>query len=163
MEKLVYGYNPGAIGRIAEMHAKYYSRHWGFDVFFEAKVAGDLSGFMGRFEEERDGLWTISGGERIIGSVAIDGIKAGSDVGAHLRWFIVEPSLQGAGWGKRLLKEAISFCDGKRYQRVYLWTFEGLAAARHLYETFCCRLVSQQEGDQWGTVVTEQLFERLSL
>ena len=33
------GYVPGAIGRVAEMHALYYHREWDFGMFFEAKVA----------------------------------------------------------------------------------------------------------------------------
>ncbi len=32
------GYVPGAIGRVAELHGKYYQEHWGFDIFFESKV-----------------------------------------------------------------------------------------------------------------------------
>jgi hypothetical protein len=33
------GYIPGAIGRIVELHGRYYHEHWGFDLFFESKVA----------------------------------------------------------------------------------------------------------------------------
>jgi hypothetical protein len=58
------------------------------------------------------------------------------------------------------MTEAVSFCDYQAYRRIFLWTFAGLDAARHLYETFGFRLVSQQEGEQWGTRVTEQRFER---
>ncbi|MHB8830043.1 MAG: GNAT family N-acetyltransferase [Syntrophales bacterium] len=162
MEKLVAGYYPGTIGRIAEMHGAYYHRHWGFGLYFEAKVATELSQFMSRFEEGRDGLWTIHNGERIAGAVAIDGIKADENEGAHLRWFIIDPQLQGQGWGRRLLNEAVSFCDGKGFRKIYLWTFQGLTSARHLYEAAGFRLVFQKEGGQWGTKVTEQLFERLS-
>jgi hypothetical protein len=37
--KIVQGYIPGMIGRIAEMHGSYYSREHNFGRFFEAKVA----------------------------------------------------------------------------------------------------------------------------
>jgi GNAT superfamily N-acetyltransferase len=160
MEKIVTGYHPGAIGRIAEIHAVYYSRHWGFGLFFEAKVATELSEFMSRFEEGRDCLWTVTDGKRIAGSIAIDGINASDPEGAHLRWFIVDPRLQKKGWGKHLLNRALSFCDGKGYHKIYLWTFEGLTSAHHLYEDSGFRLVFGQEGRQWGTSVTELLFER---
>lgn len=160
MEKLIEGYYPGAIRRIAEMHASYYHRHWGFGLFFEAKVAMEFSEFISRFEEGRDGLWTILHGRRIAGAVAIDAIKADGNEGAHLRWFIVEPQLQGRGWGKRLLHEAVSFCDAKGYRKIYLWTFQGLSSARHLYEASGFRLTFEQTGEQWGTRVTEQLFVR---
>jgi GNAT superfamily N-acetyltransferase len=153
------GYRPGAIGRVAEMHADYYHRHWGFGLFFEAKVATELAKFLCRFEKERDGFWTILSGNRVAGSIAIDGLQAKTE-GAHLRWFIVSPEIAGSGWGRRLMTEAVSFCDRQAYRRIGLWTFAGLDTARHLYESFGFRLVSQGEGEQWGARVIEQRFER---
>jgi len=35
-ETTIGGYVPGAIGRIVELHAAYYSKHWQFGLFFEA-------------------------------------------------------------------------------------------------------------------------------
>jgi GNAT superfamily N-acetyltransferase len=153
------GYCPGAIGRLAELHGDYYHRRWGFGLFFEAKVATELAEFLSRFEQGRDGFWTLRCDGRVEGGIAIDDLKA-ADAGAHLRWFIVSPELQGKGWGRRLLAEAVSFCDRQRYERIGLWTFAGLDAARGLYESFGFRLVSQDEGRQWGTPVIEQHFER---
>lgn len=152
------GYTPGAIGRIAELHAIYYHRHWGFYVFFESKVATELSEFLCRFNEIHDGFWVASVDEKILGSIAIDGINFDSK-GAHLRWFIVTPENQGYGIGKILLEEAIEFCRKKGFGRVYLWTFAGLDAARHLYEKYGFRLCKLCEGNQWGKTVTEQMFE----
>jgi hypothetical protein len=37
-------------------------------------------------------------------------------------------------------------------------SFEGLGAARHLYEKRGFRLVEQRRGKQWGTEVNEQRF-----
>ena len=152
------GYVPGAIGRIAELHAIYYHKHWGFSVFFESKVATELSEFLRRFKEERDGFWVASVDGRIVGSIAIDGLNHDSK-GAHLRWFIVAPESQGQGVGKILIEEAIEFCREKRFGQIYLWTFAGLDAARHLYERHGFRLCKQCEGNQWGKTVTEQMFE----
>lgn len=159
MQNEISDYRPGAIGRVAELHATYYHRHWGFGLFFEAKVATELAEFLRRFEKERDGFWTIRHEDRVAGAIAIDGFKAATD-GAHLRWFIVSPEMHGKGLGRSLMTEAVSFCDRQAYRRIFLWTFAGLDAARHLYETFGFRLVFQQEGEQWGTRVTEQCFER---
>ena len=153
------GYCPGAIGRVAEMHAAYYHRHWGFGLFFEAKVATELAEFLGRFDEERDGFWTVRSGNRVEGSIAIDGLKAEAE-GAHLRWFIVSPEIQGGGWGRRLMSEAVAFCDRRAYRRIFLWTFAGLDAARYLYEVFGFHLVSEAQGERWGARVVEQRFER---
>jgi GNAT superfamily N-acetyltransferase len=151
------GYAPGAIGRIAEMHARYYSNHWGFGAFFEAKVATELSEFLGRFDERRDGFWTACSDNRVQGSIAIDGIKAESE-GFHLRWYIVSESLHGQGIGCRLLSTALDFCRERHCKQVFLWTFKGLDAARHLYEKRGFELVHEQQGSQWGTRVTEQKY-----
>jgi GNAT superfamily N-acetyltransferase len=152
------GYVPGAIGRIAELHGTYYYRDWGFDLFFESKVAIELSEFLRRLHEVHDGFWVASVGEKIVGAIAIDGTNHNSK-GAHLRWFIVAPENQGHGIGKMLLKEAIEFCRRKKFGRVYLWTFSGLDPARHLYERFGFKLCEEREGNQWGRTVTEQRFE----
>lgn len=149
---------PGLIGRIAELHGTYYHHQWRFGVYFEAKVATELSEFLTRFDKTRDGIWLATVKGRVEGSIAIDGMLA-PDKGAHLRWFIVSDALRGKGAGRRLIDAAIDFCRIKGYKMVYLWTFEGLHAARHLYEDMGFQLVKQQSGFQWGTEVNEQYFE----
>jgi len=67
-------------------------------------------------------------------------------------------ALRGRGIGERLIDAAIDFCRNKRYKQVYLWTFEGLDAARHLYEKVGFELVEQHKGRQWGNKVNEQRF-----
>ena len=156
--EIISGYIPGAIGRVAELHAAYYHRQWGFGLFFEAKVATELAAFLSRYDEQRDGFWIASAGGRIEGAIAIDGVHAAAE-GAHLRWFIVSEPLRGKGVGNQLMGTAIGFCASRGYKRVYLWTFEGLHAARHLYEKNGFRLVEQHKGTQWGREVNEQRLE----
>lgn len=153
------GYTPGDIGRITELHATYYSKHWGFGLPFEAKVASELAEFLGRYEKSRDGFWTARSEQGLVGSIAIDGID-GQTEGAHLRWFIVAEGLQGSGIGGRLMRTAVDFLRERGHKRIYLNTFEGLDAARHLYEKEGFRLVRQWRGTQWGKEVNEQRFER---
>jgi GNAT superfamily N-acetyltransferase len=156
--EIVRGYVPGSLGRVVELHGAYYHRHSGFGLFFEAKVALELSGFLKRYDGHRDGFWTVRQDGRVEGAIAIDGIHSDSE-GAHLRWFIVSDNLRGRGEGRRLLDAAVDFCGSKGYRRIYLWTFEGLDAARHLYEMAGFRLVEEHRGSQWGTEVNEQRFE----
>ena len=151
------GYLPGAIGRIAELHGTYYAAHWQFGLFFEAKVATELASFLKAYDGQRDGLWLAVVDGRIEGSIVIDGSHA-DDQGAHLRWFILSDALRGKGAGRRLIASAVDFCRANGYPRIYLWTFEGLDAARHLYESTGFKLERQETGSQWGTVVNEQLF-----
>jgi len=155
------GYLPGSIGRIAELHGAYYHVHWNFGLFFEAKVAVELSEFLKQYDTNRDGMWTATVDNRVEASIIIDGIHAQTK-GAHLRWFISSDNLRGKGTGRVLIEKAIRFCHQKKYKKVYLWTFEGLDAARHLYEDAGFEMVKQQSGVQWGTEVNEQYFELIN-
>jgi GNAT superfamily N-acetyltransferase len=156
-EITISGYVPGAIGRLAELHAQYYSAAWDFGLFFEAKVAAELSEFMMIYDKSGDGLWIVSQDGSVEGGIAIDGTEAKSE-GAHLRWFILSEKLRGQGLGNRLMEEAVSFCRGCCYHQVYLWTFQGLLPARHLYEKFGFKMTEQRPGQQWGKEVLEQRF-----
>jgi GNAT superfamily N-acetyltransferase len=152
------GYEPGCIGRIAALHALYYAGASGFGVEFEAKVAAELSEFCLAYVRGRDALMLARDSE-IEGSIIIDGSRA-DEAGAHLRWFITSDALRGQGVGRKLLEQALAFSDARGYKKVYLWTFEGLGAARHLYEAHGFTLVHQQAGRTWGRLVNEQRFER---
>jgi GNAT superfamily N-acetyltransferase len=102
--------------------------------------------------------WVATANKKFAGAVAIDGYNAMAD-GARLRWFIVDPEYQGAGLGNRLIFRAVQFCKAKNYPKIFLWTFEGLDAARRLYEHHNFRLCETQEVDQWGQQIREQKFE----
>ena len=158
MIEIVTGYQPGLIGRVAELHSHYYHENWGFGAFFEAKVASEVSEFIARYDDRRDRIWTVVDKGRIVGTVTIDGLHA-EEEGAHLRWFIVSDQLRGGGYGKRLIADAIAFCQDARYSLVFLWTFKGLEAARHLYVEQGFVLTQEVSGRQWGTQVLEQRYE----
>ena len=155
----IIGYTPGVIGRVAELHAKYYAEHWNFGPFFEAKVATELSHFINTYDASQDRIWSLVIDGNIEGSMTIDGTSEGKNI-AHLRWFIISDKLRGQGAGNYLMEQAMSFCKEVEFENVYLWTFQGLASARHLYEKSGFRLVEEYPGEQWGTIVTEQRFER---
>lgn len=151
------GYRPGIVGRSAEMQARYYARTAGFGYFFESKVASGLAEFAQRLGRPANQIWSAVEAGTIIGTVAIDGEDLGAGI-AHLRWFIMEDGHRGSGIGKRLLAEAISFCRQQELTEIHLWTFEGLDAARRLYEAFGFVLVEEQPDQQWGKEVMGQRF-----
>lgn len=154
------GYRPGMIGRIAQMHGEYYAKHYQFGAFFESKVASGLAEFSARLDKPCNRVWLAVQGEQIVGSVAIDGEDLGNNQ-AHLRWFILDDSCRGSGIGRRLLSEAMAFCDSRDFASVQLWTFSGLHAARRLYESFSFTLDKEWQGEQWGRTMTEQQFSRI--
>ena len=83
------GYRPGALGWAVQTQAAYYGRHWGFGVYFEAKIAAELAEFLKRFDEKRDLFRLALAGEQILGTISVDGNDAAGK-GAHLRWFMVD-------------------------------------------------------------------------
>jgi len=153
------GYRPGLVGRVTEMHATYYARHAGFGQFFESQVAAGLAEFAGRLDRPANRIWCALDGDRIVGSVSIDGEDLGTGE-AHLRWFILDDGYRGSGIGRKLLAEAVAFCDARAVPAIRLWTFKGLEAANRLYTSFGFQLMHEAEGAQWGSVVTEQEFTR---
>lgn len=156
---LMTGYHPGMIGRIAQMHGEYYARHHDFGAFFEGKVASGVAEFATRLSSPANQIWLAIREGKIVGSLAIDGEDLGQQE-AHLRWFILDDSCRGTGIGRRLLSEAMAFCDSRQFSAVQLWTFKGLDAARKLYESFGFTLIREWQGEQWGKVMTEQQFTR---
>ncbi|MDU1107948.1 MAG: helix-turn-helix domain-containing GNAT family N-acetyltransferase, partial [Enterobacter sp.] len=107
---IMQGYIPGMIGRIAELHGVYYAREHHFGRFFEAKVAAGVAEFSDRLDKPCNQIWLAVMNGRIVGSVAIDGEDLAPGE-AHLRWFILDDGCRGHGVGKKLLTEAMRFCD----------------------------------------------------
>ena len=149
------GYVPGALGRLAELHARYYAASHGFGLYFEAKVAREMGDFLHRFDPATDLYRTALLDGRVEGGITIDGGEHGGRI-AHLRWFILSDALRGTGIGRRLLAEALDFCRARPFQEVYLWTLADLDAAGHLYESLGFRTVEEIRGEQWGRATAER-------
>jgi GNAT superfamily N-acetyltransferase len=147
---------PGDLGAIVGMHGSLYARELGFDVTFEAYVAGPLAACALR-NSPRERIWIAEHEGRIVGSVAI--VEASRDV-AQLRWFLVEPTARGRGLGTTLLTRAITFSTDCRYGSVVLWTVEALEAAARLYRASGFRVVETRPGKRWGVDVVEERYER---
>jgi N-acetylglutamate synthase-like GNAT family acetyltransferase len=146
---------PGDLGMVVHLHGVLYARERGFDPTFEAYVAGPLSEFV-RAENPRERLWLAERDGRIVGCVAI---VAASPRTAQLRWFLVDPSTRGAGLGKRLLSEAVAFCQDCGYREVILWTESALTVAAHLYQSAGFRKTAEKPGRMWGVDLVEEKYE----
>lgn len=145
---------PGALARVVEMQAAWYARHWGFGLPFEAKVAAEVGDFARSLPHPDCRVWIAQDGPSVVGSIVIDGRAAPE---ARLRWFFVDESVRG-GLGRRLLGEAVAFCEARRFREVWLTTFAGLHAARRLYEQAGFRLAHEAWDRTWGVEVQEQEF-----
>lgn len=153
------GYRPGALGGVLGLHMDYYAREWDFGLAFEAKVASELSSFLGRMDPDRDLFLTAWRGDTLVGSVSMDVSGGGAD-GTHLRWFVVSDRERGSGLGKELMARAVAHADRIGSGAVWLTTFAGLNAARALYQRYGFELRSESDADQWQGGVREQMFTR---
>jgi len=151
------GYVPGSIGRLVELHGRYYAGDWRFGRPFEAKVASELGELLARLDPNRDGFWIAAEDDEIVGGIAIDGTHTPG--AARLRFFIVDGVHRGAGLGERLMRTALDFCRSTGHKRVFLTTFAGLDAARKLYERHGFVLTEERPDRTWGVEVTEQRFD----
>ena len=150
------GYRPGGLASLCVLQSEYYAREWGFDHRYEAVVSGDMSEFLDRYDPERDFVQLASQSGEIKGGVVIDSLDGQE---AQLHWFILHTDLQGSGMGRRLVSNAMSFVRDKGYPKVTLSTFQGVDAARHLYEKAGFILTEEKKASTWGRVVVEQKFE----
>ncbi|MHA1523781.1 MAG: helix-turn-helix domain-containing GNAT family N-acetyltransferase [Alphaproteobacteria bacterium] len=155
--EIVPGYSTGLLGRMVAMHASFYARKAGFGREFETLVARDMAQFLTRIDRPANGTWFARKDNEIVGGISIDGEELGPGIG-HIRWFIVDDAARGAGLGTRLMNAAMEFVEEQKFSEVHLWTFEGLAAARALYESRGFVLAGQKLGQKWGTQVLEQKF-----
>ena len=156
MASTIRPYRTGDLGRCVALHAGYYAQYWSFGRDFEAKVAAGMAEFIPRLADPGNGWWSADVDGTYVGSVAIDDEGGGR---AHLRWFIVDQASHGEGVGGALMGHAVDHCRSRHFRLVYLDTFEGLDAARRLYERAGFRLVHEQQGTTWGPEMTEQRFE----
>jgi uncharacterized protein YhfF/ribosomal protein S18 acetylase RimI-like enzyme len=149
---------PGAMAASAALQTQYYARDHGFGVFFETGRMQDIAEFLARYNADRDGVWIVVDGGRVLGTVVIDGGADDDPTCAQLRWFIMADALRGRGFGRRLMSAAMQFAQS-RYARVRLGTFAGLDAASHLYEEFGFQKGQEGPTKTWGPEVIEQHWE----
>ncbi len=149
---------PGDLGRVVEMHGVLYAREYGFDARFEAYVAHTLGELdLTSPPVARDRLWIAELDGRLVGSAGIVGREGGD---AQLRWVLVHPDARGCGLGRRLLEEALGFCRGAGYRRVFLWTVHPLVNAARLYVRLGFALTEEKPAAPlWGLSLVEQRYD----
>ena len=146
---------PGDAGYVAYMHGRYYWNHHGFSIGSEYYFIKYLAEFV--HDPEGSMLWIAESDGQIVGSIAIVRVD---DNTAQLRWFLLDENYQNLGIGSSLIKTALNFCCENKYKDVFLWTFKGLDAARHLYDKAGFVLTEEKSNNEWSKVeIIEQRME----
>jgi DNA-binding MarR family transcriptional regulator/GNAT superfamily N-acetyltransferase len=145
----------GDIGWIAHRQGLLYAQEYGWDETFEALVAEIAARFVRTFDPAWERCWVAEQGGRTVGAVFV--VRKSARV-AQLRLLYVEPAARGQGLGRLLVDECIAFARTKGYRSLMLWTNEGLAAARHLYETRGFQLGKQERHRSFGKQLVGQTW-----
>jgi len=163
------------------MHMDTYTRY-GFGLDFETMLSTGFGELLTRLDPlTTEAFYAFSSPQgQIIGTVFMDGIdltlpSTHSTKGheylssvnrypakkVHLRGFIVDEGARGGGVGKKLLDAAVSWADERGFEETHLWTFEGLMAARRLYEGMGFGLRDEERRVMWeGRELLVQHFVR---
>jgi DNA-binding MarR family transcriptional regulator/GNAT superfamily N-acetyltransferase len=152
---LIRPYRPGELGIISYRHCVLYREEYGFDQTFENYLLDGMSRFLWDCGGKGQ-VWVVDYWGRVMGAIAI--VETG-ETEAQLRWFYLEPSCRGIGMGRKLMETAMSYCERRGMEKVFLWTVKDLEAARYLYEKFGFSLVETNDHFLWGRHIVEEKWE----
>lgn len=155
------GYEPGLIGRVGELHGRYYAQAWGSGAPFEMMMVREFCDFIEHYDPEKDLVLTAHIDGVLAGSISMLGRNAGPG-GVQLRFFLVDPAFQGRGAGKALLSAALQWCRERGHRKIFLWTVDHLPQSRGLYEKAGFRVTERCPDDRY-TVLRDNLKMELSL
>jgi GNAT superfamily N-acetyltransferase len=148
---------PGDLGWMVQAHGELYAQEFGWDVSFEALVAGIVADFAHARDERCERGWIAELDGRRVGCVLC---VAGDEPGtAKLRILLVHPDARGHGLGTRLVDTCVEFAREAGYQRIRLWTNDVLTAARHIYRAAGFRLVAHKPTHQFGLDMAAEDYE----
>ena len=143
---------PGDFGAIVQLHGVHYAREYGLDTTFEPYVARPLADFV-LAGPDAGRLWLAEQDGHIAGSLAI--VRTPKSGEAQLRWFLIVPRCRGIGLGRRLMDDAMSYSKRESMNRVFLWSFDELHAALHLYRAYGFTETEHITSHLWGRPRTE--------
>lgn len=146
---------PGDLGQVAAMHGRIYAEEHDFAIGFEAYVMECLMEFYSRYKSDRDGVWILEDGNRLVGFLAL---MHRPNQCAQLRFLILEKRYRGIGIGKKLMEEWIKFYHEKKYKQAYLYTTSGLDPAIELYKKFGFEKKSEIHSRYFGMPLLEIFF-----
>jgi DNA-binding MarR family transcriptional regulator/N-acetylglutamate synthase-like GNAT family acetyltransferase len=148
---------PGDLGQITSRHGELYATEYGWDLGFEALVAGIVARFVEDFIPGKERCWVAECEGEVVGSVFL---VRRDDQTAQLRLLFVDRSARGLGLGTRLVDECLRFARSAGYRRIMLWTNDVLVSARRIYQAAGFELVEEEPHRSFGKDLVGQVWRR---
>jgi DNA-binding MarR family transcriptional regulator/GNAT superfamily N-acetyltransferase len=149
-------HRPGDMGQVVSLHGRLYAEQFGWDISFEALVAGIASEFITSFDAESDCSWIAEVEGEFVGSAFV--VRVDDDV-CKLRLMIIDQKAQGLGIGRALLNECLGFARRKGYKKMTLWTNDVLIAARRMYASAGFEMVHSEPAPDFGVELVSETWE----
>jgi GNAT superfamily N-acetyltransferase len=149
-------FNPDDIDFVISRQIKLYEIEYGFTTeVWKAYVINGVNQLLNQFDVNKDCMYILEYGGQPSGCIAITHVSAET---AQLRFFFVEATLRGLGAGHKLIDMAINFCKDRHYKHVFLWTFNDLDVAKHLYTKMGFQIKEIRENNEWGAPIIEECW-----
>jgi DNA-binding MarR family transcriptional regulator/GNAT superfamily N-acetyltransferase len=152
------GHRLGELGWLTHRQGLLYNEQFGWNIEFEALIAGIYSQFQFAPAAPAKDLWVAEQDGAIVGSIfvmASDGLPGS----AQLRMLYVEPAARGQGVGAALVAQAVSFARDKGYERMRLWTHTNQESARKLYAGAGFAIVETMPEHNFGKDLMGEIWE----
>lgn len=148
--------NSGDIGYIIYLHGHIYANESDFSKDFEKYVIKTFYDFLEHYSPENDRIWIAEYNNKIVGCIAIQHQPKNE---AQLRWFLLDPAFRGLGIGKRLLTDALHFCNERNYKNIFLLTTSTQNKALEMYKMAGFKLTESEELHQWGKTFQHERYD----
>ena len=148
---------PTDLGFVISRQLALYESEYGFtSEIWKNYLTGGVYDLVRRFDDEKDCMYILENDGVPSGCIAITHLDGTT---AQLRFFFIEPEMRGIGAGRLLIDKAILFCRESGYERVMLWSFSTLDAARHLYIGKGFWMTETRENNDWGETILEERWD----
>jgi GNAT superfamily N-acetyltransferase len=145
------------VNTVVRLHGEVYEAEYGLDPSFAADVATRLAELHRRgWPGPRDGLWIAEVDGRAVGSITLDDQGGGLGQLGHL---VLTPETRGSGTGRRLVELVLEAARAAGYERLQLFTFHDLSAARSLYQSVGFVKASGERMVRWGRSMEWERYE----